>query len=146
MSQNAASWSDVRRIILHESFASTVPASIFTTAAANNYLDVKISKTLHADFVLPECQPTCAFILIHTDTLHTDGIAHYIPRLEKLQSSFRNTYCVLLTHNTDIENETWVDLNLTCPVGRLRLLMVHSLKEFEDVVLGIFQTMTQSNE
>jgi hypothetical protein len=90
-----------------------------------------------------DIQPALAFLIIHTDSMHVQGIPHYLPLLDRMQLSFRNCAAIFITANRDIHNPTWNELNDTAPAGRLRLFMVNDFNGAEAIMLDFFGALNQ---
>lgn len=136
---------EVRRILLYENIRNNTPLyyALFAALESADTGALRWSKhPLTADFVLIECVPALAFVILFANDMITTGIKPLLPRLEKVSANYKNSFCILVGGCTQADDETlWMDLNIQCPAGTLRLVFVESIPYLAQTVVEIFKAM-----
>lgn len=77
--------------------------------------------------------------------MHPEGLEHYLSRLDRAQSVYKNVLCLLIGCNDDARH-LWQSLNETCPPGRARLITCPAYGDIFPSLQSVYNVLAQSDK
>ena len=97
------------------------------------------------DLLLPECQPSCAWVIVDASSAHAESLDSTLSRIEKVQMTYKHAFCALVGSSDDTQ-QLWTSLNERCPPGRVRLLMVSTYSELLPSLQSVLNVLSQTEK